>query len=116
MSVLPLIDRFGVIVPLISSISCVREDARDFSRSSSSVALDVLCARKVMSPTLGGFLLNLRRLAKQTHNDIKMIKRTRPPAPMAIPAIVTGFKLVASGFKRTIAVELLLIGFVGLAL
>jgi hypothetical protein len=114
--VLPLIDRFGVIVPLTSSISWVREDARDFSTSSSSVALDELCARKVMFSTLGGFLRSFRRLFKQMHNDPMIMRSTRAPPPIAMPAIVEGFKLVASGLSRVLAAELLLEGFGGLVL
>lgn len=80
------------------------------------MALDGLWARKVMFPTLGGFLRNFRRLAKQMHSDARMINSMRPPAPMAMPAIVTGFKFVASGLRRVIAVELLPAALVGLAL
>lgn len=44
----------------------------------------------------GGFDLIFRRLAKQMHNDARIIRRMSPPAAMAIPAIVAGFRFVAS--------------------
>lgn len=52
-----------------------------------------------MNVIWGGFDFILRRLAKQMHNDARMMRRMRPPAPMAIPAIVAGFKFIASGLS-----------------
>lgn len=47
-----------------------------------------------MNVICGGFDLIFRRLAKQMHNEARMIMRMSPPAAMAIPAIVAGFKFV----------------------
>lgn len=110
---LPPIDRFGVMVPATSSTSSVREEARDFSTSSSFVAMDGLCARKVI---FGGFLRIFRRLTKQIHSDPRTIKSTRAPPAIAIAAMVAGFKLVASGLSKVMAVELLPKDFEELAL
>jgi hypothetical protein len=114
MRVLPLMDRFGLIARLGSSTSCVREEERDFSMSSSSVALEELCVKKVMGVAFGGFFRSFRRLAKQIHSDPRMMRRTKAPPPIAIPAIVAGFKLAASKLAGELTAGLLWDGSGGL--
>lgn len=52
-----------------------------------------------MNAICGGFDLIFRRLNKQMHNDARMMRSMRPPAAMAIPAIMAGFKFIASGLS-----------------
>jgi hypothetical protein len=110
--VLPLIECFGLNVPLDVSTSVVRDEGLDFSMSSSE-SLGKLCSRKVaFSRFAGGDRRSRCRLRKQIHSEPNMMKSTRDPAPIAIPAIAAGVTLpsivkLRSGVEFADAAELL---------